>query len=93
MSDAPFASTRRPVSRRAFLRGAGVALSRLLVERDPCREDGHRRLMRCLTRQGQPHLALRQFQACADALARDLGVDPEPATVALAEQIRRHQPV
>ena len=73
--------------------GASVALSRLLVERDPCREDGHRRLMRCLTRQGQPHLALRQFQACADALARDLGVDPDPATVALAEQIRRHQPV
>jgi DNA-binding SARP family transcriptional activator len=73
--------------------GASVALSRLLVERDPCREDGHRRLMRCLTRQGQPHLALRQFQACADALDRDLGVDPDPATVALAEQIRRHQPV
>jgi DNA-binding SARP family transcriptional activator len=73
--------------------GASVALSRLLVERDPCREDGHRRLMRCYTRQGQPHLALRQFQACADALDRDLGVDPEPATVALAEQIRRHRPV
>jgi DNA-binding SARP family transcriptional activator len=73
--------------------GASVALCRLLVERDPCREDGHRRLMRCLTRQGQPHLALRQFQACADALDRDLGVDPDPATVALAEQIRRHRPV
>ena len=73
--------------------GASVALCRLLVDRDPCREDGHRRLMRCLTRQGQPHLALRQFQACADALDRDLGVDPDPATVALAEQIRRHLPV
>jgi DNA-binding SARP family transcriptional activator len=73
--------------------GACVALCRLLVERDPCREDGHRRLMRCLTRQGQPHLALRQYQACADALHRDLGVDPGPATVALADQIRRHRPV
>jgi DNA-binding SARP family transcriptional activator len=73
--------------------GACVALCRLMVERDPCREDAHRRLMRCFTRQGQPHLALRQFQACADALDRDLGVDPDPATVALAERIRRHQPV
>jgi hypothetical protein len=36
--------------------GACVALCRLLVEKDPCREDGHRRLMRCFTRQGQPHL-------------------------------------
>jgi DNA-binding SARP family transcriptional activator len=49
--------------------------------------------MRCYTRQGQPHLALRQFQACAAALDRDLGVDPDPATVALAEQIRRHRRV
>jgi DNA-binding SARP family transcriptional activator len=73
--------------------GACVALCRLLVERDPCREDGHRRLMRCFTRQGQPHLALRQFQACADALSQDLGVDPDPATLALAQQIRGHQPV
>ena len=73
--------------------GACVALCRLLVDRDPCREDGHRRLMRCFARQGQPHLALRQYLACADALDRELGVDPDPATVALATQVRRHQPV
>jgi DNA-binding SARP family transcriptional activator len=73
--------------------GACVALCRLLVERDRCREDAHRRLMRCFNRQGQPHLALRQYQACADALHQDLGVDPDPATVALAQQIRWHQPV
>jgi DNA-binding SARP family transcriptional activator len=73
--------------------GACVALCRLLVERDPCREEAHRRLMRCFTRQGQPHLALRQYQACADALDQELGVDPDPATVSLAQQIRRHQPV
>jgi DNA-binding SARP family transcriptional activator len=73
--------------------GACVALCRLLVDKDPCREDGHRRLMRCFTRQGQPHLALRQYRACANALDRELGVDPDPATVALAQRIRRHQPV
>jgi DNA-binding SARP family transcriptional activator len=73
--------------------GACVALCRLLVARDPCREDGHRRLMRCFTRQGQPHLALRQYQACADALRQELGVDPEPATADLARQLRVHQPI
>jgi DNA-binding SARP family transcriptional activator len=73
--------------------GACVALCRLLVQRDPCREDAHRRLMRCYARQGQPHLALRQYQACADALREELGVDPEPATVDLARQLRVHQPI
>ena len=65
--------------------GACVALSRLLVQRDPCHEDAQRRLMRCYTRQGQPHLALRQYQACVDALDQELGVDPDPATTALAQ--------
>jgi DNA-binding SARP family transcriptional activator len=46
-----------------------------------------------MVRQGQPHLALRQYQACADALDQDLGVAPDPVTVALAQQIRWHQPV
>jgi len=69
--------------------GAGA----LVVQRDPCREDAHRRLMRCFTRQGQPHLALRQYQACVDALDHELGVDPDPAATALAQQIRLHQPV
>ena len=73
--------------------GACIALCRLLVARDPCREDAHRRLMRCYSRQGQPHLALRQYQACADALRRELLVDPEPATAELAGQLRGHQPI
>ena len=70
-----------------------MALCRQLVARDPCREDAHRRLMRCYGRQGQPHLALRQYQACADALHQELGVDPEPATAGLARQLRGHQPI
>jgi DNA-binding SARP family transcriptional activator len=49
--------------------------------------------MRCYSRQGQPHLALRQYRACADALHRELLVDPEPATDELARQLRGHQPI
>jgi DNA-binding SARP family transcriptional activator len=73
--------------------GACVALCRLLVAREPCHEDAHRRLMRCYSRQGQAHLALRQYQACTDALNRELGVDPDPATADLARQLRVHQSI
>ena len=62
-------------------------------ERDPCREDAHRRLMRCYSRQGQPHLALVQYRASVRALAAELGVGPDPATAELHERIRRHEAV
>jgi DNA-binding SARP family transcriptional activator len=73
--------------------GSCVNLCKVIVQRDPCREDAHRRLMRCFSRQGQTHLALRQFQVCADALQAELTVDPDPSTVALRDQIRSHQNV
>jgi DNA-binding SARP family transcriptional activator len=65
-----------------------AALCLRIIERDPCREDAHRRLMRCYERQGQPHLALRQYRVCAETLRAELDVDPAPATTALYEQIR-----
>jgi DNA-binding SARP family transcriptional activator len=72
---------------------ACAALCRRVIERDACREDAHRRLMRCYGRQRQPHLALRQYHACAAALAAELDVGPAPATTRLYEAIRRHEPV
>jgi DNA-binding SARP family transcriptional activator len=56
--------------------GSCITLCKVIVQRDPCREDAHRRLMRCFSRQGQTHLALRQYQVCADALQAELTVDP-----------------
>jgi DNA-binding SARP family transcriptional activator len=73
--------------------GSCVTLCKVIVQRDSCREDAHRRLMRCFSRQGQTHLALRQYQVCADALQAELTVDPDPSTVALRDQIRAHQTV
>jgi DNA-binding SARP family transcriptional activator len=70
---------------------ACAALCRLIIERDPCREDAHRRLMHCYSRQGQPHLALRQFSLCVEALRGEFGIDPTPATVELNQRIRDHQ--
>jgi DNA-binding SARP family transcriptional activator len=72
---------------------AAAALCRRIVERDVCREDAHQRLMRCYSRQGQPHLALRQYEACVAALRAELDVEPDPATVELQQQIRRREPV
>jgi DNA-binding SARP family transcriptional activator len=70
---------------------ACASLCQRLLERDPCREDAHRRLMRCYSRQGQPHLALMQYRMCERALADELGVEADPATMELHQQIRRHQ--
>jgi DNA-binding SARP family transcriptional activator len=72
---------------------ACVTLCQLILERDNCREDAHRRLMRCYSRQGQQHLALRQFQNCVETLRSELDVDPEQATKQLCERIRRHESI
>jgi DNA-binding SARP family transcriptional activator len=49
--------------------------------------------MRCYSRQGQAHLALMQYRMCARALAEELGVETDPSTAELHEQIRRHESV
>jgi DNA-binding SARP family transcriptional activator len=72
---------------------ACAALCQRIIECDPCREDAHRRLMRCYSRQGHAHLALMQYRACVRALAAELGVDADPATARLHDQIRRHEQV
>jgi len=72
---------------------ACASLCQRIIERDLCREDAHRRLMRCYSRQGQPHLALMQYRMCARALADELGVEADPSTMQLHQQIRRHQRV
>ena len=72
---------------------ACASLCQRIIESDPCREDAHRRLMRCYSRQGQPHLALMQYRACARALTAELGVETDPTTRELHEHIRRHERV
>jgi DNA-binding SARP family transcriptional activator len=66
-------------------------LCHLILARDNCREDAHRLLMRCYSRLGQDHLALRQYQVCVKALRTELDVEPAPATRQLADHIRRHE--
>jgi DNA-binding SARP family transcriptional activator len=72
---------------------ACINLCHLTLTRDNCREDAHRRLMRCYSRQGQHQLALSQFQVCVDTLRSELGVEPEMVTMQLAERIKRRENV
>lgn len=70
-----------------------ISLCQQLLAHDACREDTHCRLMRCYSRQGQHHLALRQYQLCAEALRGELDVEPAPATTQLYERIKQREAV
>jgi DNA-binding SARP family transcriptional activator len=70
-----------------------ISVCKLILIRDRCREDAHSLLMRCYSRQGQNHLALRQYQVCVEALQMELDVEPAPETTHLYKRIRRREPV
>ncbi|MDE2431135.1 MAG: hypothetical protein KGM99_20630, partial [Burkholderiales bacterium] len=57
-------------------------------ELEPWNEDGHRRVMRLYSANGQPSTALSHFDSCVRMLKSELGVTPSPQTQLLAEQIR-----
>ncbi len=67
---------------------AAIATARRLLELDPLQEAVHRTLMRLHAGQGDRTLSLKQYQACRDVLAAELGVEPEAETERLAEEIR-----
>jgi DNA-binding SARP family transcriptional activator len=58
-----------------------------LLELDAAHERTHRRLMRVFLKIGDRTRALRQFDRCAEALKRELGVEPGPKTLAVLEHI------
>jgi DNA-binding SARP family transcriptional activator len=69
-----------------------VLMARRALAIDPYDEAVHRQLMLAFRDVGQLHLALAQFQRCADLLWEAFRVRPSPQTVQLYEQLRRHQP-
>ena len=62
-----------------------------LVALEPLHEAAHRQLMRLYVKAEQPAAALRQYHACKDALAKELGVAPEPLTTRLYDEIGRQR--
>lgn len=59
-----------------------------ILAKDDCREDIHRRLMRCYSMQGQRNLAVRQYHLCGETLKKELNVLPMQETTALFNRIR-----
>jgi DNA-binding SARP family transcriptional activator len=69
-------------------RSAAIALCQKELSLDRCDQDAHRQLMLCYEAQGQRHLALRQFNVCAEALRADFDLAPDEATRTLYGQLR-----
>jgi predicted ATPase/DNA-binding SARP family transcriptional activator/class 3 adenylate cyclase len=67
---------------------SAIACARRQVELEPWREVAHRQWMRALALSGHRGAALAQYDACQRVLLDELGVQPEPATIELYEDIR-----
>jgi DNA-binding SARP family transcriptional activator len=78
LADAAFAA-------EAFDEALAYALD--VLAHDPCREDAHRLVMRCHVRLGERSQAVRQYETLKAILRSELDADPEPATIALVQQI------
>lgn len=66
-----------------------IDLCHQMLQKDSCREDAHRRLMRCYIEKGQRNLAIRQYQLCQEAVHDILDVSPMPETEDLYQKICR----
>ena len=57
-----------------------------ILEKDPCHEHSHRRLMECYVRLGLRGRALHQYQLCRRILEQTCEVAPSPETEALYQR-------
>ena len=66
--------------------------ARRLAAEDPWREEAHREVMRLCHLLGRDAEALKQFEACRQALKEELDAEPSGETAALVEEIARRGP-
>jgi DNA-binding SARP family transcriptional activator len=69
----------------------GVAYGQLILRRDPAREFTHRELMRLYYHAGDRTSALRQYERCKLAVAKEFSLAPSAETVSLYEQLRQER--
>jgi len=65
-----------------------ILACKTILSDDNCREDIHRRLMRCYYKLGQRGKALQQFKKCVGVLAEELEVKPTSSTIELYQQMK-----
>ncbi len=66
----------------------GMAYTRHILDLDPLNENAHRQMMQLLAGSGQRAAALSQYDTCQKLLKAELGIEPEPETRRLYEQLR-----
>jgi DNA-binding SARP family transcriptional activator len=66
---------------------AAIQTALRLLGLDPLQESVHQILMRIYFKNGRRGAALMQYQRCVEVLQRELGVEPEPETKRLYEDI------
>ena len=66
-----------------------IALYDRILAKDSLREDAYRALMRLQFKSGDRAGALKTYQRCVDALREEMGVEPDPETQLLYEQISK----
>jgi class 3 adenylate cyclase len=69
----------------------GIRTATRLLQLDPLRESVQRTLMELYCKQGRHAAAIHQYRVCAELLAKELGVEPEPATKTLYREIREQR--
>jgi DNA-binding SARP family transcriptional activator len=68
-----------------------IAAARRIIAADPFREAMFRKFLILLVLNGQRGEAIRQYERWSASFRRELGVDPMPQTVRLAQEIRAGQ--
>lgn len=66
---------------------AAVSQCQRILLVDNCYEPAHRLLIECYLAQGQRHMAVRQYQACVQALKETLGLPPSEKTRLIYRQL------
>jgi len=66
----------------------GVAYGQRILRYDPARESTHRQLMRLYCEAGDRTAALRQYERCAAAMAKEFDLRPSRETLALYQKVR-----
>ncbi len=67
---------------------ATISIYEKAIELDPLYESLYQGLMRCHQRLRQPAEGLHVYRRCRDALQRELGVSPSPATETLRQSLK-----
>ena len=88
----PWLDDHRSALRERFLRVLRCAgIWDRILEIDPADEEAHRELIRAHLDGGNRQAAIRQFERLREALRDELGVGPDPESVALYERVLAHE--